>query len=131
MNSNTSCPCGSNKEYSNCCERIHKDIFKAKTAEQLMRSRYTAFTLGDVDYLMDSQHSTTRDTEDKTEIENWAKSVRWIKLEILNSTQGQDTDEQGTVEFRAHFEEEGKRDQIHENSTFCKENGHWVYVGAH
>ena len=96
-----------------------------------MRSRYTAFTLGDVDYLMDSQHSTTRDTEDKTEIENWAKSVRWIKLEILNSTQGQDTDEQGTVEFRAHFEEEGKRDQIHENSTFCKENGHWVYVGAH
>lgn len=130
MRIKTNCPCGRKKLYAQCCEMIHKDIFNAKTAEDLMRSRYTAFTLGDVDYLMASQHSSTKEEAQKEEIQNWAKSVQWMKLDVLNRTKGLENDTVGTVAFKAFFKEGGRLDEIHENSTFCKENGHWVYLGS-
>ena len=63
-----------------------------------MRSRYTAFTLANSDDLMKSHHSETRKINDKKDIESWAKSVNWLKLDILNTTQGQASDDYGTVE---------------------------------
>lgn len=130
MSVNINCPCGRKKQYEQCCERIHKDIFKAETAEDLMRSRYTAFTLGDVNYLMQSQHTSTKEEAQKEEIRKWAKSVQWVRLDVLNRTKGLEKDTEGTVTFKAIFKEGGRWDEIYENSTFCKENGHWVYVGS-
>ena len=124
------CPCGRNKTYVKCCGMAHKDILLAKTAEDLMRSRYTAFTLGGGDYLFESHYSKARKLSDKKSIQNWAKSVQWMKLDVLNSTKGSENDNEGTVEFKAYFMEAGKLDTIHENSLFTKENGHWVYVDA-
>lgn len=123
-----SCPCGSHKSYSICCGPIHHDIQRAVTAEQLMRSRYTAYTLADGDYLMKSHYSKTRPIQDKAEIISWSKSVLWMRLVILNTTKGQANDTSGTVEFKAYFMHQGEVDGIHENSEFKKENGHWVYV---
>tara|TARA_B110000285_G_scaffold219191_1_gene269505 strand:- start:2869 stop:3249 length:381 start_codon:yes stop_codon:yes gene_type:complete len=120
------CPCGQPEEYQSCCEIIHTNISNALTSEQLMRSRYTAFTKGMGDYLLLSHHSTTRPTEKMSEIIQWANSVSWERLEILNTTKGQD---KGMVEFKAHFKQGGKADFILENSQFVKENGHWVYLG--
>lgn len=125
-----SCPCGRSKPYDHCCGLVHKDIQLAKTAEDLMRSRYTAFTLGDGDYIFESHYSKTRKLSEKKSIQNWAKSVQWMKLDVLNTTKGGVNDTEGTVEFKAYFIEAGKLDTIHENSLFTKENGHWVYVDA-
>ena len=122
------CPCGHLKPYEECCKIIHIDIKKAITAEDLMRSRYAAFALGNGDYLFNSHDAKTRITADKKAIENWAKSVQWMSLEIINSTLGTESDATGTVEFKAFFIEAGKLDTIHENSKFRKENDHWVYV---
>ncbi len=124
---NQLCPCGNSKTYENCCEIIHQDISKASTAEELMRSRYSAFAKANGDYLYLSHHSSTRPNSYK-KTEKWAKSVQWIKLEIQKSTKGTQNENEGTVEFTAYFMENGKIDTIQEHSTFEKENGHWVYL---
>lgn len=125
------CPCNPNIDYKLCCERIHKDIHIARTSEQLMRSRYSAFVLANIDYLQKSHHSKTRPSNrEKKEILAWAKSVTWVKLDLLNSTQGNTTDSTGTVEFKAFFIENGNMEVIHENSKFLRENNHWVYFKA-
>jgi SEC-C motif-containing protein len=118
------CPCNPTKLYTECCKKAHQNILSVNTAEILMRSRYTAFVLADIDYLQKSHHSKNRPSNhEKKEILRWTKSVEWIRLEILNTTEN-------TVEFKAYFMENGKLDVIHENSFFCKENDHWVYKNA-
>ena len=123
------CYCGSLKTYSNCCEKAHKNLAEAKTAEQLMRSRYSAFVLANGDYLMASHHSSTRPLKEKKSIVKWAKSVQWIKLEVLEISEGKENDTKGTVMFNAYFYDNGKVDIIHEKSAFVKENNHWFYLG--
>ncbi len=128
------CPCGSGKDYALCCEIAHSNICNIDTAEQLMRSRYSAFFLADGDYLHKSHHSNTRPKRksERNEIVKWTKSVVWIKLEIVNTSDGLKYDNTGSVEFKAYYMENGKPGIIHENSSFQKENGHWVYVdGSH
>lgn len=122
------CPCGRRKALVDCCGLIHVDIHKAITAEDLMRSRYSAFTKANGDYLMLSHHSTTRPIKEKEAIVAWAKSVTWVKLEVLKTGLGLESDLEGVVEFKAHFIEDGQADVIHETSFFNRENGHWVYV---
>ncbi|WP_298316963.1 YchJ family metal-binding protein [uncultured Aquimarina sp.] len=123
------CYCGRSQTYDSCCGSIHNDIRQALTAEDLMRSRYTAFVLAKGDYLMKSHHSSTRSIKEKESIVQWAKSVKWIKLEVLHTTKGLASDEKGTVTFKAFYFENGALEFIHENSSFVKENGHWVYLG--
>jgi len=118
------CPCNPTKKYSNCCQKAHHNINSVTSAEVLMRSRYSAFVLANIEYLQKSHHSSTRPSkQEKREIEKWTKSVNWLKLEILNSSLD-------IVEFKAFFIENGSVSVIHENSKFCKESGHWVYLGA-
>ena len=123
------CYCGNLKSYVSCCEKVHKNITNAKTAEQLMRSRYSAFVLANGDYLMKSHHSKTRPTSEKKLIVAWTKSVNWIKLEIIETTKGLESDTKGTVTFNAYFYELGTMDVIHEKSAFIKEDNHWKYLG--
>jgi len=123
------CPCGSANIFGDCCAIAHSNIIEVSTAEQLMRSRYSAYVLGNIDYLMASHHSSTRPEKEQDEILNWTKSVKWIGLEVLHSSKGSDSDIEGTVEFKAHFEENGVSAVIHEHSKFVKENNHWVYLG--
>lgn len=126
------CPCGSGKSYNDCCEPIITGKRKASTAVALMRSRYSAFTIADVDYLMKSWHSKKRNLRDKALIRNWARSVQWMKLEIINATAGLEEDEEGWVSFKAYYIEQGKTERIFEHSYFQKENGRWVYTeGRH
>jgi SEC-C motif-containing protein len=118
------CPCNQHKLYKDCCQKAHKDINTVISAEQLMRSRYSAFVLADIKYLHKSHHSSTRlSKKEYKELEKWTKSVKWVKLEILNCIEN-------FVEFKAYFIENGSVDCIHENSNFCKENNHWVYLNA-
>jgi SEC-C motif-containing protein len=122
------CACCSNKEYSNCCALPHQQLIIAKTAEQLMRSRYTAFTMANGDYLLLSHHSTTRPNNEIEEIVAWAKSVKWLRLEVIMSKEGKETDIEGVVEFKAFYKEGYKTKYIHEVSKFIKEHGCWTYI---
>ena len=79
--------------------------------------------------ILSCKKETTPPISEKKEIIRWAKSVKWMKLEVLNTTQGSSNDNEGTVEFKAYFKEGFVTTYIHENSYFTKENGNWVYVG--
>lgn len=122
------CPCGRPEKYADCCGRAHQNIANVKTAEDLMRSRYVAFTMGNGDYLMESHHSLTRPIAMKNQLVMWAKSVKWLKLEIVNTTDGGEDDNDGIVEFKAYFIENSKKQIMHQRSKFTHEYGHWVYV---
>lgn len=124
------CPCGKNKTYLSCCALGHQNHSVLSTAEDLMRSRYSAFVKGNGEYLNSTHHIETRNESEKTTIEKWAKSVKWIKLEVLNSTLGSENDKEGTVEFKAHFKQGLFSKVIHENSRFIKVDQLWFYHSA-
>tara|TARA_R110002049_G_C8988739_1_gene548859 strand:- start:404 stop:790 length:387 start_codon:yes stop_codon:yes gene_type:complete len=123
------CYCGNSKSYTDCCEVFHLNKGKTETAEQLMRSRYSAFVLADGDYLMATHHSSKRPIKEKKAIVKWAKSVQWIRLEVLETSNGSINDVEGIVTFNAYFFEKGKVDVINEKSAFVKENNQWFYLG--
>ncbi|WP_397364287.1 YchJ family protein [Olleya sp. R77988] len=123
------CYCGNNTTYDACCKVFHLNQGKTETAQQLMRSRYSAFVLANGNYLMQTHHKTTRPLSQKKAIVQWAKSVEWIKLEIQDTTNGLKNDTKGTVTFNAYFYENGNVDVINEKSAFIKENDQWYYLG--
>lgn len=95
------------------------------TAEQLMRSRFSAFAVGDAAYLLRTWHSTTRPARLALD-----PGQRWTRLEVLSSEQGGLFDTTGAVEFKAHYRESGRPDTVHEHSRFVRDNGEWTYLGA-
>ncbi len=124
------CPCGREKTYEECCKLAHNNPEFIATAEDLMRSRYVAFTMANGDYLVKTHHSDSKDKIDQKNVELWAKSVRWIRLEVLNVEGGGPSDEEGIVVFRASYQDGKRFKAINEKSLFKREFGAWVYWGA-
>lgn len=122
------CPCGSNKPFSFCCEPAIEGHKPAKTAEALMRSRYTAFALGAVDYLINTTAEEHRNPEDAEVIDEQIKATTWTGLKIVATEAGSSSDNKGIVEFIARFETDEQIAELHERSNFRKENNHWYYV---
>jgi SEC-C motif-containing protein len=114
------CPCGNGETYGSCCGRFHRGAATAPTAEALMRSRFSAFAVGDAAYLLRTWHSSVRPAQLDLD-----PRVRWTRLEILGSTGGGLLEPTGTVEFRAYHGDGA----LHENSRFVRENKQWVYLG--
>lgn len=121
----TSCPCGLPASYRDCCGRLHRGDATAPTAELLMRSRFSAFSLGDDDYLLRTWYSATRPPHVDLD-----KALRWVRLEVVEATDGSVFHTEGTVRFRAHYVERGRAGQMDEHSRFVRYEGNWVYVGA-
>ena len=119
----TVCPCRRGEVFERCCGPILAGEKAAATAETLMRSRYCAYVVGDVDYLLRSWHPSTRPAELVLD-----RDQRWLFLEIVGTRQGGPFDDNGTVEFIAHYRLEGVRDSMHEMSTFVRVDGAWVYL---
>ncbi|MEU4807667.1 YchJ family metal-binding protein [Nocardia fluminea] len=117
------CPCRRGEPFDGCCGPILAGDKAAPTAETLMRSRYTAYVVGDVDYLLRSWHPDTRPTELVLDPDQ-----RWLFLEIVGTQRGGPFDDNGTVEFIAHYRLDGIRDTMHELSTFVRVDGAWVYL---
>ena len=88
-----------------------------------MRSRYTAFAVGDPAYLLATWHPRTRPAE--LEID---PGVRWTGLDVLAATGGSPLETEGTVEFRAHHVVAGRAGAQHERSRFLREQGRWFYL---
>jgi SEC-C motif-containing protein len=118
------CPCGLGRPYGDCCGPLHRGG-TAATAEQLMRSRFSAFAVGDEPYLLRTWHPDTRPPRLGLD-----PAQRWTGLEVLRTTEGGPFHTEGTVEFRAHFSERGQQDVLHEHSRFVRVGGAWVYLDA-
>ena len=119
------CPCSPDRKYDECCGPYLMGTAEAPTAETLMRSRYTAYTLDDFDYVVRTCHISTRpqreEFDDDVEIE-------WLGLKIVDTEGGGETDTEGEVEFIARYRLKGNILNQHERSQFIKEDGKWFYV---
>ena len=118
MNSGSACPCGTDRPYATCCKPLH-DGEAATSAERLMRSRYSAYVLQLVAYLIATWHPSTRPAHLVLD------QSRWLGLQIKQqATQG----DRATVEFIARYKTGGKATRLHERSRFEREDGRWYYV---
>ena len=125
----SACPCGRTGArgqplaLASCCGPFHAQSHAphAPDAESLMRSRYSAFVLGQVDYLLATWHASQRPASLTLEA-----GARWLGLEIKqHRSTGEHTAE---VEFVARFRIGGKAVRQHERSRFVREDGRWFYL---
>lgn len=116
------CPCGSGAPYAACCRPLH-DGEPAGTAEQLMRSRYSAYAVGHLDHVFRTWHPRTRPSDLSP-----APGLTWLGLEVLGTVDGGPADDSGEVEFRARFRAPDGEHVLHERSRFQRRAGRWVYV---
>ncbi|MGB3790202.1 MAG: YchJ family metal-binding protein [Phormidesmis sp.] len=157
------CMCGSGRPFAHCCDPYLKGIARrvdggnkfAPTAEALMRSRYTAFVIGDIDYLLATHHADYR-SNDYTSLQQTIRTIQWTNLIVLGTQKGQRKDKSGTVEFVAAYRsqmldplstalnsqeasekvsekawDESILDslcQLHEKSQFVHEGSQWFYT---
>jgi SEC-C motif domain protein len=117
------CPCGSGQAFGECCGPLLAGR-AAPTAVQLMRSRYTAFVIGDAAYLLATWHPSTR--PEHLELD---PDIRWRSLEIVRTERGGPLEREGVVEFAARYTAGGERGVQRETSRFLRED-RWRYVDA-
>jgi SEC-C motif-containing protein len=117
------CPCQSGDAYGTCCGPLHAGAAVAPTAERLMRSRYSAYVVGDRDYLLATWHPSTRPAHLDLDAH-----IRWFGLEILSRTRGGMLDTAGTVGFRASYRAGAETGDQSELSRFVRQGRQWFYV---
>lgn len=124
------CPCGAIRkldgknivaDYNVCCEPFHTNQASPSTAEQLMRSRYSAYALEKAQYVYDTYHSRQQANLDVKELADWANQTTWLHLSVEDTSQS-------TVTFVATYAEKGQLFQIKEHSRFEQEDSRWKYV---
>ncbi|MCC6435865.1 MAG: hypothetical protein IT196_12600 [Acidimicrobiales bacterium] len=116
------CPCGSGSALTGCCGRYLDGTREAPTAEALMRARYSAHALGDVEFLRRSWHPDTRPVAVAD------PGVTWVRLEVRDKEQGGQLDRSGTVAFVAHYRSGEGDGVLAERSRFARVGTRWLYV---
>jgi SEC-C motif-containing protein len=114
------CPCGAG-DYAQCCGRFIEAGLQPDSAEQLMRSRYSAYVLRNEEYLAATWHPNTRPAGPMAQDE----AVKWLGLDVRRHVPAGDT---SIVEFVARYRVDGRAQRMHEVSNFMRENGKWLYV---
>lgn len=116
------CPCDPSRAYPDCCGRLHAGAAVADSAEALMRSRYSAYVVGELDYLRASWHPDTCPAELEAD-----PAVHWLGLHIKrHRREGEDA---AVVEFVARYRlGGGSAVRLHEISRFVRIDGRWLYV---
>ena len=122
------CPCGAKATIDKHCLPIIEGKAQPDTAERLMRARFTAYSLGDVDFLIRTTAAAFREKLDADELEEYCDSIRCISLKVLATEAGGAKDETGVVKFHASLMVNGKRTLHSEVSRFQREEGQWVYA---
>jgi len=122
------CPCGSGRAYEDCCGPYISGAAKPGTASALMRARYTAYALKEIDFIV---ATCLRDEEHGIDIDatrRWSERSKWLGLRIVKTDKGSADDEEGTVEFVATYVMDGLREDHHEISSFVRgAGGEWLF----
>ncbi len=121
------CPCGSGNSFCDCCASLIRGDRRAVTAEQLMRSRYSAFATGAIDHVLATMAPKLRRQQDEGALRTWAETSQWCGLEIITVEDGGEDDQQGSVEFMARYRNKDHDELHHERAVFRRHGGHWLY----
>ena len=115
------CPCGFGKDYEKCCKPYIEEGKKVPNVEFLMRSRYTAFTMKNMTYILETSLNDTVNEKNIKALEREFESVDWLELIVLESAHD-------SVEFKAYFRVfDGPIEVLHEHSLFTQKDGKWYY----
>jgi SEC-C motif-containing protein len=117
------CPCDSGEPYDTCCEPLHDLQVQAATAEQLMRSRYSAYATGRLDHVFRTWHPRTRPDQIEP-----TPGLTWTGLTISRVEAGLPGDDEGVVEFVADYRTAAGPGALHERSRFTRRAGRWAYL---
>lgn len=120
----SSCVCGSNLSFDQCCGIFHSGGKLPATAEALMRSRFSAYAADNRDYILATWDKSSQPKKLAFSDEN----ITWQRLEIIDTKKGGVNDNKGIVEFKAYYLNNGEDFMLHEVSRFVKTNGRWFYV---
>lgn len=118
------CYCGSGQNFTACCERLLRGEGMASGPVELMRSRYSAFVLKNMDYVVATTDPQARAEMDLKGNQEWMDSATFTQLEVIQHT---NEGNKGIVEFKAHFTIDGKPYVHHEVSKFRKQAGVWYF----
>ncbi len=122
------CVCGVGDSTETHCLPIIKGKKKAKTAEDLMRARYSAYALGEVDFILASHTPEAAKDVDRESTAMWSKQSEWLSLEVISTEGGGEKDEKGTVEFLAKYKVKNVAVEHRERAHFEKRNGKWLFA---
>lgn len=122
------CPCQSQRRYDECCGKFHNNSELAETAEQLMRSRYSAFVMELSDYLLATWHPSKRPAALSF---NEQPKQKWLGLQIKRFELVDENN--AIVEFVARYTVNGRAHRLHEVSRFIRETDNneklqWFYI---
>ncbi|MCQ9121417.1 SEC-C motif-containing protein [Rodentibacter pneumotropicus] len=120
------CPCQSTKNYADCCGVFHHQQALPETAEQLMRSRYSAYVLKNIPYIVETTVPNQQSHLNVQALQDWADNTQWLGLQILKTETL--TKIQSAVEFNAVFQSEKGEQSHQERSIFVKIEGRWYFV---
>lgn len=123
----TLCPCQSGQNYADCCRTYHLTERFAENAESLMRSRYSAYTLANIDYIVSTTVPAQQTLLDRAEMQNWAENTQWQGLNVVQAQPCADK-RHAKVEFNAFFKVNEEIEGHHENSLFVQIDGRWYFV---
>ncbi len=121
------CPCGG-KSFEECCGPYIKGEKLPESAEALMRSRYTAYATGNVEYIKETTAPADQKDFDMDAAKSWASESEWKGFEILSKENGTANDEEGIIEFVARYRIKDKVESHHEVSSFKKLDGRWYFM---
>lgn len=124
------CPCGSGKRLSACCGPYLSGPANPRTAEALMRSRYSAYVTLNISHLKETLWPKNQIGFDEVATARWARENHWTGLSVLDVQKGGETDREGTVLFEAKYLAAGQLNTHRERSRFRKKAGRWYYVEA-
>lgn len=93
-----------------------------------MRSRFTAYCLKRVDYIVETTHPDARTKHLRDDVQETAEQLTWSALKVISTSQGQADDKIGKVIFEANYEHDGKIEKHHERSRFRRFEGKWKYL---
>lgn len=125
------CPCGLAASYQDCCEPHIRGTRLPKTAEALMRSRYSAFAKKEIDYILQTTLPSQRKKVQAQEVEAWSTQSTWKGFEIKKVEGGGENDDEGTLEFVARYAIQDQDQEHRERSRFVREGGRWYFDPGH
>jgi len=128
----TLCPCGTGKDYSECCSPIIEGTQKAATAETLMRARYSAYAKHEIAFITSSctREGDEDESIDEKETRRWSEESEWLGLRIMGTEKGGPNDTEGVVDFTATYKKKGLKEVHKEQANFVKKNGEWLYTAG-
>lgn len=121
------CPCGSGQSLADCCARYHNGSLP-ESAEHLMRSRYSAYVLGLIDYLVSSTLPVQQAQLDRASMSAWSSQSHWLGLEVQNHQPLAGKPAHALVSFIAHWQDQDGEQSQHERSAFVQVAQRWYFI---